>query len=325
MSRAQVIRCGVRACRVPAGRRPGCGVRGAYTGYRHRRHRLRVDRRSGGAHSTRLRQRRATAHPHRRQGDLLGGAGVPRLGSAGDTGVRAGPRGRRIGRRAVRRRRRHDPVHLGNHRRAQGCQSHPPGIGGRYRRRRRRLAMDPRRHRGPRSAAVPPAWVGARRAGLAADRLTRRAYRQAATGALCRRGRHPVLRRSHRVVAHRRRRAGGAGVAPGSPTGFGQRSVAHSGLPPHRRADRQRPYRALRHERNLDHPQHARRRRTPPRVGRPAGAGSPHPVADRGRAGGAARRRKHRTTAGSRPNVVQRTTSTSRRQPPRHGPTTAGS
>ena len=49
-----------------------------------------------------------------------------------------------------------------------------------------------------------------------------------------------------------------------------------------------RPRRTLRHERNLDHSQHARRRRTPPRVGRPARAGSPRPVADRGRAGGAA-------------------------------------
>ena len=172
-----VIRRGVRACRVPSRRRPGCGVRGAYAGHRHRRHRLRVDRRCGGAHSARFRQRRAAAHPHRRQGHLLGGAGAPRLGSPGDTRVRAGARGRRIGLRAVRRRRRHDPVHLGNHRRSQGCQPHPPGIGGRYRRRRRRVAMDPRRHRGPRSAAVSPAWAGARRAGVATDWLTRRAYR----------------------------------------------------------------------------------------------------------------------------------------------------
>ena len=162
------------------------------------------------------------------------------------------------------------PVHLGDHRPAQGRGDQPAGDRRRPRRARRGLAVDARGHPGARSAAVSCARPGARPARLAAGRKSLRAHRES-------RRRRPTLRPPEgalyfgvptvwsRVVADP---DAARALSLGAAAGLGQRGAAGAGVRAAGRTHRPRAGRAVRQYRIADHAEHLARRRTPPRLGR---------------------------------------------------------
>ncbi len=163
-----------------------------------------------------------------------------------------------------------DPLYLRHDRPPQRCSDHQAEHRRGSRRTRRCVAVDRRRHSGAWPSAVPrprvdPGGPGSPATGRATDphrHPDRRHLRR------CRRIRRDhVLRRADGVEPRRRRSDCGTDAVVGASPGVGQRPASRAGLRADPRAHRPRDRRALRHDRNTDHRQHARRRTAPARMG----------------------------------------------------------